>query len=90
MITFSVLICISDSHDISISASNQSTDIVLLNLFLTNFNLEKARSGEALDTGRVIAILKAVYISGNTSFKPDEWQTWKMWLIVPLFIFSEF
>lgn len=37
--------------------------------------MENALSGDALDTGSIIAMDNAVDITGNTSFKPVEWHT---------------
>lgn len=59
-ITSSVSIGTSLSHDISIRPSNLSSLIVLLNRFFNNFNFENARSGEALETGSVNIIVKAL------------------------------
>lgn len=51
---------ISPSHDISISPSNLSSLKVLLNRLFINFNFETASSIEALVTGSVSIIVKAI------------------------------
>lgn len=59
---------ISVSYAININPPKFSAFIVLLNLFLTNFNLENTCSDDTLDVGNVNAIFHIVYKLGKISF----------------------